>query len=137
MNATTRTAPTPTPTPTVGQLVGTLVNETGTLVKQELRLASTEMTRKAETAAKDMSLVGAGAAVALAGLVLALLAALAGSPVDTPVGFGARIRGALGLVAGAVLVWMGIRKLRAIDPVPRKALRSVHAGGRIGKEAAT
>lgn len=59
----------------LGELFGDLARDTGTLVRQEVTLATTEMTQKATRVGKEIGLLVAGGAVLYAGF-LALLAAL-------------------------------------------------------------
>jgi len=53
----------------VGELFGELATETGTLVHQEIQLASTELTQKAVDAGKRSLRIAAGAALALVALM--------------------------------------------------------------------
>lgn len=59
----------------VGELFGELASETGTLVRQEVKLATTELAHKATFAAKKSGLVITGAALGLVSAI-ALAAAL-------------------------------------------------------------
>src|SRR5437764_15020079 len=59
----------------VGDLLAELSRETGTLVRKEVQLATTEITAKAKKAAGDVGVIAGGGALAHAG-VLVLLAAL-------------------------------------------------------------
>src|SRR6476660_9567913 len=60
----------------LGELFSALAADTGTLVRQEVELAKTEMTQKATRVGKDIGFLVAGGAVAYAGF-LALIAAIA------------------------------------------------------------
>src|SRR4051812_646571 len=59
----------------LGELFADLTREMGTLVRQEVRLAQTEMTQKASRAGRNAASIAVGGAVAYAG-VLAILAAI-------------------------------------------------------------
>src|ERR1044071_5462470 len=59
----------------LGELFAELANETSTLVRQEVELAKTEITQKATQAGRDVGMIGAGGAIAYAGL-LAVMAAI-------------------------------------------------------------
>ncbi len=57
-----------------GQLLSELTRETRTLVRQEIRLAQTEVSEKASEAGKDVAYVAAGGAVAYVGLIAIVFA---------------------------------------------------------------
>ncbi|MBV9851318.1 MAG: phage holin family protein, partial [Armatimonadetes bacterium] len=59
----------------VGELLGDLMHETTTLVRQEITLAKNEMTQKASQAGRQAVSLAIGGAVAYAGL-LAIIAAI-------------------------------------------------------------
>jgi hypothetical protein len=59
----------------LGELFSDLVQETRTLVQQEVRLAKTEMSEKASAVGRDVSSIVLGGAIAYAGL-LAVMAAI-------------------------------------------------------------
>lgn len=53
----------------IGELFGELARETGTLVKQEVQLAKTELSQKAAFAGKNAGVVGAGALVGVVAMI--------------------------------------------------------------------
>ncbi len=111
--------------PSVGELVSQLVEQTGTLVRQELALATTEMTKKATFAARQAVFIAAGLLLGVVSL-LALLGALV---------FGLATMFALwksalavGIVAGLlalVVGWKGMAALRDMSMVPTQTLLSL------------
>lgn len=109
----------------VGGLLKTLAGETGVLVRQELTLASAEMTVKAKAVATSSAMVMIGA--------LAGLAALLGAGGTTIVALGQVIPlwaaflvvTALWTVLAAVLVTMGLGRLRELDPLPQQTIASL------------
>jgi hypothetical protein len=58
----------------LGQLFGDLSRQLSTLVRQEIDLARTEVTTKAGAASRDVAMIGAGGALAYAGLLVLLAA---------------------------------------------------------------
>ncbi|MBW3636146.1 MAG: phage holin family protein [Armatimonadetes bacterium] len=58
----------------LGELLGDLSRETTTLLRQELKLAQTELSDKATKIAKDIAALAVGGAVAYAGMLLLLMA---------------------------------------------------------------
>jgi hypothetical protein len=105
--------------PSLGQLLSDLAQKTGLLVRQEVQLARTEMTAQATSAARSAGLVGAGGALAHAGLLAIVTALVVGLGAVIPIWIAALVVGVVVGGAGYALVWRGMRALRAIDPVPR------------------
>ncbi len=62
----------------LGELFAELSRETGTLVRKEVELATTEMTAQARTAAAHVGTIAAGGALAHAGLLVLLAAFVIG-----------------------------------------------------------
>jgi len=118
----------------VGNLLGALARDTGTLVRQEVQLASAEITTKVKKAALNLGTIVTGGALAHAGL-LALLAGIVivlGSLV--PVWISAMGIGVVGLVTGFVLVQRGVLALRELDPIPTQTLNTLKNDAAWAKE---
>ncbi|NUP11548.1 MAG: phage holin family protein [Polyangiaceae bacterium] len=111
--------------PSLGELVSNLASQTGVLVKQEMRLATVEMSQKAKAAGKDVGLVAAGAAVAVAG-VLVLLAALVLVLARFMPAWAAALAVGIGVVTvGLVTAAVGMKALKRVDPAPRQTIQSM------------
>jgi uncharacterized membrane protein YqjE len=121
MNEVTKSAP------SVGDLLTSLVAETGSLVRQEVHLASTEMGHKAKKAAVDMVTVGLGGALAHVGLLSLVFALVIGLGAFIPMWASALVLGIAALATGYVLVHRGLAALRGLDPVPQKTLQTLNA----------
>jgi tetrahydromethanopterin S-methyltransferase subunit C len=124
-------AETPPPDPkdaTTGELIGSLTEQITTLVRDEVRLAQAEVTRKAKRFGLGAGLLGGAGVVALLGvnaLVTAVILALA----NVLPGWLAAIIVAvvLFLVAG-VLALLGRRDVqKAVPPLPTETIASVQA----------
>jgi uncharacterized membrane protein YqjE len=111
--------------PTVGDLLGSLVRETGTLVHQEVRLASSEMSQKARAAAVDLGMIGAGAALAHAGLLSLMVVVAIGLSTWVPMWLAALILGIVAAGSGGVLIGVGLQSLRRLDPMPKETLETL------------
>lgn len=111
--------------PSVGELLKTLVGETGVLVRQEITLASAEMTVKAKSVAMCASMIMVGAAVALAALLGAGATATIALGQIMPLWAACLCVTALWTVLSAVLVTIGLARLRAIDPLPQQTIASL------------
>ncbi len=122
--------------PSVGALLGSLVNETGTLVRQEIHLASAEMSQKAKRAVVDVGVVGMGGALLHAG-VLALIAALIlGLGTLVPMWIAAAVIGVVVAGAGFGILKKGMTALKEIDPVPQRTMATLQQDKAFLKEQA-
>lgn len=84
----------------VGELFSELTDETRTLIRQEVELAKTELTQKAQVVAKDAGMMAAGGVLAYAGFFFVLAAVTIG--VGHLIGYGWSA-----LVVGLVLIGLG------------------------------
>jgi hypothetical protein len=111
--------------PTLGELFSELARETGTLVRQEVKLASTELSEKAKSAGKDAAMIGVGGVIAhigLLALVGGVIVALGGL---MPLWIAAMLVGAALALTGFVLARKGMNAIKQIDPVPRETVRTM------------
>ena len=109
----------------LGELFGELARETGTLVRQEVELAKTEMTQRATRAGKDVGSLAVGGAIAYAGFLTLLAALVAGLATVMPVWLAALIVGLVVAVGGYVLVQRGLTALRTHGLVPRQTIETL------------
>lgn len=115
----------------LGDLLSELSRETGTLVKKEVELATTEMTAKLRSASRDAAAVGAGGALAHAGLLLLLAALVLGlSQLGIAPWLSALIIGLLTIIVGTVLVMMGISALRRTGVAPTHTIETLKEDAR-------
>jgi hypothetical protein len=107
----------------------------GVLVRQEVGLATTEMTYKATQAARDVAVVGVGGLVAYAGL-LAILAALIIGLEAMGLNWwqSALIVGVVVAALGAVLVQRGLAALKNTDLAPRETLETLKEDAQWAKD---
>ncbi|MEU8228515.1 phage holin family protein [Actinoplanes sp. NPDC048967] len=106
----------------VGELIGNISNDLSTLFRQEVELAKVELKQEASKAGKAAGMLGAAAFAGYLVLVLlsfALVAAL--SNVMDP-GWAALIVAVLWGIVGAVLYSNGRKKLKTVDPTPRRTV---------------
>jgi len=110
----------------IGELFGDLARDTGTLVRQEVALARTEITHTAARAGRDIGVLAIGGAVAYAGflaLVAAAIIGLAAAGLDW--WLAALIVGVIIAGIGAVLVQRGLGALRQEPLVPRQTIETL------------
>ena len=110
----------------LGELVQDLSRQTSTLIRQEMRLAQTELAEKGRHAGKGAGMFGGAGIIALYGVGALITAAVLGlATVLEPWIAAAAIGAALLLVAG-VLALTGKKELEeAGPPKPEQALDSV------------
>jgi len=95
----------------VGDLFSELANETGTLIRQEMALATAEMTGKLTNVGKNAGFVAAGGMVGFAAFLTLLAAVVAGLSYFMPVWLSALI---VALVVGAVAFYLISSSLAAL-----------------------
>jgi hydroxyethylthiazole kinase-like sugar kinase family protein len=125
------------PDTSTGQLVKQLSEEVSRLVRDEVRLATLEMTGKAKTAARGAGLFGGSGVMALYGtgcLLAAVIIALAGV---LPPWLAALIVGVALFAAAGIAALAGRGQIKkATPPVPSQAAGSVRADVEQIKESA-
>lgn len=118
----------------LGELFSELAGETSTLVRQEVALATTELTQKAARVGREVGFLVVGGAVAYAAF-LALLAAIIVGLSNVMPAWGAALVVALvvGLVGGG-LVFKAAYALKETDPVPRQTVETLKEDAQWVKE---
>jgi hypothetical protein len=119
----------------LGDLFSELASETGTLVRQEVALAQTELTQKATKVGINVGYLVAGGAVGYAALLVILAAVVVGlaqlisKVTEWQYVTSAWISAAIvGLVVGAVaymLVTSALAKLKNTDLAPRETVETI------------
>jgi hypothetical protein len=114
--------------PTVGELVSKISQEASTLVRDELRLAQVELSRKAKYAGLGAGLVGASGIVAGLGLACLVAAAVLGLALAVPAWLSALLVGLALFVTAGIAALMGKREIsEALPPVPEEAIGELKA----------
>jgi len=119
----------------LGELFAELAKETGTLVRQEVELARVELGQKASRLGRDIAALAVGGAVAYAG-VLALVAAaiLALGEAGLPWWLSALIVGIVVAGVGYALVARARTALKAADLAPRQTVETLKEDREWAKE---
>ena len=115
----------PVETTSVGQLIGEISDDLSKLFRQEVELAKAEVRQEAAKAGKAAGMLGGAG---LAGWLTVLFLSLAlmyglGNVMD--LGWAALIVAVLWGVAAAVLAANGRKKLKTVDPVPRRTVETL------------
>jgi hypothetical protein len=120
----------------IGELFGEFSQDMTLLVRQEIRLARTEMGEKFSAISKRLTSVLAGGFVAylgalalVAGIIL-LLTEVAG----LPAWLSALLVGAVMAIGGFMALQAGLRQLKHIDPAPRRTVETIKDDVRWAKE---
>ena len=119
----------------LGELFGDLARDTGTLVRQEVELAQTEMTQKAARAARDAGVLAAGGLVAYAGFLAILAAVVLGLvAAGLDAWLAALLVGAFVAAVGAMLVRRGLTALKREQLAPQQTVETLKEDARWAKE---
>jgi hypothetical protein len=120
----------------IGELFGEFSQDMTLLVRQEIRLARTELGEKATAVSKRLTSVIAGGVVAYIG-TLALVAGmilLLTQVVGIPAWVSALLVGAALAIGGYLTLRAGLRALKTIDPAPRRTVETLKDDVRWAKE---
>jgi membrane-bound ClpP family serine protease len=127
------TSPEQTSTPAVMEqdpetalgLVRHLLEEVSLLFRQEVRLATAEVSHRLATLIAGVTSVAAAAAVLFCGLLVLLAAAVLALALAMPAWLAALVVGALCLIVGFVLLGVGRAKFRATNLKPERTVESL------------
>jgi uncharacterized membrane protein YqjE len=109
----------------VGELVQQLSNQTATLVRQELRLAQTELQEKGKRVGIGAGMFGGAGVVALYGVGALIAAAIIGIGTLLEPWIAAVIVGVVLLAVAGVLALTGRKQVeRGTPPLPEQAIES-------------
>jgi xanthine/uracil permease len=109
----------------LGELFADLSRETTTLVRQEIRLATTEMTHKATRVGKDIGFLAVGGAVAYAGFLALVAGAILLLGLVIPTWLAAFVVGVVVAVIGYFLVRKGLAALKRVDLAPHQTIETL------------
>jgi hypothetical protein len=124
----------PKETRSLGELFADLSRETTTLVRQEINLATTEMTHKATRVGKDIGFLAVGGAVIYAGFLAIMAAIILVLAYWLPWWVSALIVGAVIAGVGYGLVQKGLAALKQENVAPRETLQTVKENVEWAKE---
>lgn len=113
-----------------GDLFRDLTRNAFGLVRQEILLATTEVSGKISQAGRDSVLLIIGASIAYAGLLLILLAIVMALSVYIPVSVSALAVGVFALSIGLLVVRTGKKRLNNRDFIPNKTIDSLREDGK-------
>ena len=109
----------------LGELVGDMSRELSTLMRKEVELAKVETKDELSKAGRAGAMLGAGAAIGYAALLLLSFALAWGLAEVMAAGWAFLIVGVLHAVVAAVLVRQGRERMRAVKPVPEQTVETL------------
>lgn len=109
----------------LGDLFSELAAESGTLIRQELALAQTELTQKATRAGKGVGKLAVGGAIGFAGMLALIAAVILLLAIWIPAWISALIVGVVICGASFLIVTSTLETLRDTDPVPHETIESI------------
>jgi len=109
----------------LGDLFSELADETKTLISQELELAKTEMTEKAQHVGKSVAFLAAGGFVAYAGVLAILAAIILVLSQVIPTWVAALVVGVVVALIGYLVLQKGLRDLKTANLKPEKTMASL------------
>ncbi|MBB2743908.1 UNVERIFIED_ORG: putative membrane protein YqjE [Microbispora rosea subsp. rosea] len=123
--------------PSTGELVRRLSEDVSRLIRDELRLARLEMTRKGKRAGMGAGLLGAAGLIAFYGGGALVATAILALALVLPAWASALIIGVALLALAGLLALVGKEQVsRAAPPTPDEAMRSLKADIDVMKESA-
>ena len=118
----------------LGDLFANLSRQLTTLLRQEVALAKTEMTRKASSMGKDIGLLAAGGVLAFVGLLAFVAALILALALILPGWLAAAIIAVIILGIGGLLALLGLHALKQVDPAPHQTLETLQEDATWAKE---
>jgi hypothetical protein len=109
----------------VGELISELANETGTLIRQEITLAQTEMTQKAVSIGTDIGFLALGGVLALPALGALVAAAIIGLSYVVPLWLSALSVGIVLSIAAGLIISSALTKLKETTLKPQETIKSL------------
>jgi uncharacterized membrane protein YqjE len=124
--------------PSLGDLVMGLTDDITTLVRKEVELAKTELQENIKEGAQAGGMVATGGMLAYAGLLFILAAvALALGEWWENYWLGAAVVGLVVGILGWAILNGGMKQLKEVSLVPRKAIDSINRDAKMAKEKLT
>ena len=109
----------------LGELISSTTEDLSTLLKAELELAKLELRQEAGDAARAGGMLGAGAVLAHAALLLLLFAAAWGLAAVVPDGVAFLIVGAVVALVAAAVLSLGRTRMKKLTPVVPQTTRTI------------
>ena len=109
----------------VGEMIGNISNDLSQLFRQEVELAKAELKQEASKAGKAAGMLGGAGFAGYLAVVLLSFAAVFGLANVMDAGWAALIVAVIWGIIGAVLFVNGRKKLKTVDPMPRRTVDTI------------
>jgi hypothetical protein len=109
----------------VGELIGNISNDLSQLSRQEVELAKAEVRVEAAKAGKAAGMLGGAGFAGYLAVVLLSFALVFGLANVMDAGWAALIVAVVWAAVGAVLYATGRKRLKTVDPVPRRTVETI------------
>jgi uncharacterized membrane protein YqjE len=109
----------------IGELIGNISNDLSQLFRQEVELAKVELKQEAAKAGKAAGMLGGAGFAGYLAVVLLSFALVFGLSNVMDAGWAALIVAVIWAVIGAVLYATGRKRLKTVDPVPRRTVGTI------------
>jgi hypothetical protein len=119
-----RTAAEPADT-SIGELIGNISNDLSQLFRQEVELAKAEVKEEAAKAGKAAGMLGGAGFAGYLAVVLLSFALVFGLANVMDAGWAALIVAVIWAIIGGVLYANGRKKLKTVDPMPRRTVDTI------------
>jgi hypothetical protein len=118
----------------VGELFADLSRDVSTLMRDEVRLAKTEMTQKVTDSMKNSAFIVIGGVVAFAGYLALQDAAVFALARVMPMWAASLIVGIVVVAVAAALIFKGLGSLKNQDMVPRRTVETIKEDAQWAKQ---
>jgi len=109
----------------IGDLIGDISNDLSRLFRQEVELAKAEIKQEASKAGKAAGMLGGAGFAGYLAVVLLSFALVFGLANVMDAGWAALIVAVIWAVIGAALYAAGRKRLKTVDPVPRRTVDTI------------
>ncbi len=113
------------PEASLGDLFSRLSEQASALIRQEIQLAQTEMTRKATKAGRNAAFIALGGLIALGAFFSVIAALILVLAQVMEAWLAALIVAVVLAIAAALIIQYGLSKLKQIDPAPRRTIETM------------
>jgi uncharacterized membrane protein YqjE len=109
----------------IGELIGDISSDLSELFRKEVELAKVELRQEATKAGKAAGMLGVAGFAGYLAVVLLSFAAVFGLANVMDAGWAALIVAVVWAVVGAVLYTNGRKRLKTVDPMPRRTVDTI------------
>jgi hypothetical protein len=119
----------------IGELINDLFRQGSVLLQEEIALARTEMSTKLPTVGRSIGMIAGGGALAYAGLLAVIAAAIIGLHAVLPWWASALLVGLVVIAIGLILVQTGLQTIKRTSLAPKRTLASLQGYDEVARPA--